>query len=105
MKFRRVLGLFQVKSFSEDQMSSPGVLRNFGEGVPAQVLSKSSDRGSKLGAPSQNSPPAASKCDLNITKLREVRVYYTTSLNAFQAANHFSGILLQMFSPTQIAGA
>ncbi|GBM28655.1 hypothetical protein AVEN_629-1 [Araneus ventricosus] len=40
----------------------------FGEGVPAQVSSSSSDRGSKLRGPSQNSPRVASKRDINITK-------------------------------------
>ncbi|GBN78841.1 hypothetical protein AVEN_200166-1 [Araneus ventricosus] len=36
-------------------------------GVPAQVSSSSSDRGSKLRGPSQNSPRVASERDVNIT--------------------------------------
>ncbi|GBL73004.1 hypothetical protein AVEN_128173-1 [Araneus ventricosus] len=36
-------------------------------GVPAQVSSSSSDRGSKLRGPSLNSPRVASKRDVNIT--------------------------------------
>ncbi|GBN95834.1 hypothetical protein AVEN_268557-1 [Araneus ventricosus] len=39
-----------------------------GEGVPAQVSSSSSDRGSKLLGPSQNSTRVASKWDVNKTK-------------------------------------
>ncbi|GBN30634.1 hypothetical protein AVEN_118870-1 [Araneus ventricosus] len=46
---------------------SVGVACKFGEGVPAQVSSSSSDRGSKLRGPSQNSPRVASKLDVNIT--------------------------------------
>ncbi|GBN18520.1 hypothetical protein AVEN_163572-1 [Araneus ventricosus] len=46
-----------------------GVTGKFGEGVPAQVSFSSSDRGSKLRGPSQNSPRVASKRDVNITKL------------------------------------
>ncbi|GBL92177.1 hypothetical protein AVEN_91518-1 [Araneus ventricosus] len=45
-----------------------GVAWKFGEGVPAQVSSSSSDRGSKLRGSSQNSPHVASKRDVNITK-------------------------------------
>ncbi|GBN35974.1 hypothetical protein AVEN_22430-1 [Araneus ventricosus] len=41
----------------------------FEEGVPAQVSSSSSDRGSNLRGPSQNSPRTVSKRDVNITKL------------------------------------
>ncbi|GBN94180.1 hypothetical protein AVEN_228807-1 [Araneus ventricosus] len=48
-----------------------GVARKFGEGVPAQVWSSSSDRGSKLRAPSQNSPRVPSERDVNITKLNK----------------------------------
>ncbi|GBM37110.1 hypothetical protein AVEN_103213-1 [Araneus ventricosus] len=36
-----------------------GVMRKFGEGMPAQVSSSSSDRGSKLRGPAQNSPRVA----------------------------------------------
>ncbi|GBM95152.1 hypothetical protein AVEN_17585-1 [Araneus ventricosus] len=36
-------------------------------GVPAQVLSSSSDRGTKLRGPPQNSPRVASRRDANIT--------------------------------------
>ncbi|GBO29930.1 hypothetical protein AVEN_134169-1 [Araneus ventricosus] len=46
-----------------------GVVLKFGEGVPTQVSSSSSDRDSKLRAPSQNSSRVASKRGLNITKL------------------------------------
>ncbi|GBN21674.1 hypothetical protein AVEN_104366-1 [Araneus ventricosus] len=46
-----------------------GVLRELGEGLPPQVPSFSSDRGSKLRDPSQNSSRHASKWDVNITKL------------------------------------
>ncbi|GBO07196.1 hypothetical protein AVEN_129981-1 [Araneus ventricosus] len=46
-----------------------GALRNFGDGVPAQVLSSSSDRSSKLPGSSQNSPRVSSKWDVNVTEL------------------------------------
>ncbi|GBM73394.1 hypothetical protein AVEN_25053-1 [Araneus ventricosus] len=46
-----------------------GPVGKFGEGVPAQVSSSSSDRDSKLRGPSQNSPRVASKRDVNITNL------------------------------------
>ncbi|GBM76070.1 hypothetical protein AVEN_167490-1 [Araneus ventricosus] len=45
---------------------------NLERGVPAQVSSSSSDRGSKLRGPSQNSPRVASKRDVNITKTQEI---------------------------------
>ncbi|GBM83121.1 hypothetical protein AVEN_78416-1 [Araneus ventricosus] len=47
-----------------------GVECKFGPRVPVQVLSSSSDRGSKVRGPSQNSPRFASQRDINITKLR-----------------------------------
>ncbi|GBM87871.1 hypothetical protein AVEN_182890-1 [Araneus ventricosus] len=68
LKIRRVLGLLHVKSY----VGRPNVLLlvwKFGEGVPAQVSSSSSDRSSKLQSSSQNSPRVASKWDVNITKL------------------------------------
>ncbi|GBN67211.1 hypothetical protein AVEN_249524-1, partial [Araneus ventricosus] len=40
--------------------------------VPAQVLSSSSDHGSKLRGPSQNSPRVASKRDVNITQMTQL---------------------------------
>ncbi|GBN03703.1 hypothetical protein AVEN_258833-1 [Araneus ventricosus] len=46
-----------------------GVVRKFGEEVPVQMPFSSSDRGSKLRGPSQNSPRVAAKWDVNITKL------------------------------------
>ncbi|GBM79067.1 hypothetical protein AVEN_86078-1 [Araneus ventricosus] len=46
-----------------------GVVRKFGDGVPAQVSSSSSDRGPKLRCQSQESPRVASKRGVNITKL------------------------------------
>ncbi|GBL92565.1 hypothetical protein AVEN_123752-1 [Araneus ventricosus] len=49
--------------------SPVGVVRKLRYGVPAQVSSSSSDRDSKLRGPSQNSPRAASKRDVNKTKL------------------------------------
>ncbi|GBM67437.1 hypothetical protein AVEN_265393-1 [Araneus ventricosus] len=49
------------------QTSSGGVTRKFGEGVPAQVSSSSSDCGSKLRGPSLNSPRVAAKRDVYLT--------------------------------------
>ncbi|GBM65210.1 hypothetical protein AVEN_82384-1 [Araneus ventricosus] len=46
-----------------------GVVQKFGEGVPDQVSSSSSDHGSKLRGPSQNGPLVASKRGVNTNKL------------------------------------
>ncbi|GBM36806.1 hypothetical protein AVEN_165073-1 [Araneus ventricosus] len=46
-----------------------GVVWKFGEGVQAQVSSSSSDCGSNVRVPSQNSPLVASKRYDNITEL------------------------------------
>ncbi|GBM77695.1 hypothetical protein AVEN_184516-1 [Araneus ventricosus] len=62
------LGLLYVKSYVVAKHPPIGVAWKFGEGV-AQVSSSSSDSGSKLRVPSQNSPRAASKRDVNTTKL------------------------------------
>ncbi|GBN00755.1 hypothetical protein AVEN_208743-1 [Araneus ventricosus] len=69
---------FKDASFSPDIKSASNVIpftlmlrppADVGEGVAAQISSSSSDRGSKLRGPSQNSPRAASKRHVNITKL------------------------------------
>ncbi|GBN45761.1 hypothetical protein AVEN_109607-1 [Araneus ventricosus] len=44
-------------------------------GIPAQMSSSSSGRGSKLLYPSQNSPRVALKQDVNLTPLKIHRVY------------------------------
>ncbi|GBM18459.1 hypothetical protein AVEN_66819-1 [Araneus ventricosus] len=59
LKIRRVWGLLHVKSYVVVKRPPVGVAWKFGEGVPAQVSSSSSDRGSKLRGPSQNSPRVA----------------------------------------------
>ncbi|GBL88890.1 hypothetical protein AVEN_158990-1 [Araneus ventricosus] len=41
--------------------------------MPVQVSSLSSDRGSTLRSPPQNSPRVASKWDINITKLNATK--------------------------------
>ncbi|GBM80282.1 hypothetical protein AVEN_114741-1 [Araneus ventricosus] len=71
LKIRRVSGLLQAKSYLGVKRPPSGVVRKLVEGVPAQVSSSSSDRGSKLRGPSQNSSRAASKWDVNITKLKQ----------------------------------
>ncbi|GBM69472.1 hypothetical protein AVEN_168314-1 [Araneus ventricosus] len=48
------------------------MLRRFGEMVPAQVSSLSSDNGSKLRGPPQNNPRDTSIRDVNITKPKSV---------------------------------
>ncbi|GBN52782.1 hypothetical protein AVEN_74879-1 [Araneus ventricosus] len=67
LKFRPVWGLLHAKSYVVSKRPAIGVARKFGEGVPAQVSSSSSDRGSKLRGPCLNSPRVASKRDVNIT--------------------------------------
>ncbi|GBM33317.1 hypothetical protein AVEN_101644-1 [Araneus ventricosus] len=64
-RFRQVWGLLHVKSYVVAKHPAVDVTWKFGEGVPAQV-SSSSDRGSKLRGPSQNSPRVASELDVNI---------------------------------------
>ncbi|GBM06656.1 hypothetical protein AVEN_190875-1 [Araneus ventricosus] len=68
-EIRRVWGVLHVKSYVVAKRYPVGVEWKFGEGVPAQVSSSSSDHGSKLRGPSQNSPRFASKLDANVTKL------------------------------------
>ncbi|GBN75772.1 hypothetical protein AVEN_259211-1, partial [Araneus ventricosus] len=46
-----------------------GVMRKFGERLPSQVSSSSSDSGSKLRDPFHNIPRVASKRDVNVIKL------------------------------------
>ncbi|GBL72126.1 hypothetical protein AVEN_115130-1 [Araneus ventricosus] len=70
LKTRRVWGLVHVKSYIVVKRPPVGMAWKFGEGVPAQVSFSSSDRGSKLGGPSQNSPRVASKRDVNVTKTK-----------------------------------
>ncbi|GBN45664.1 hypothetical protein AVEN_147908-1, partial [Araneus ventricosus] len=67
LKIRRVWGLLHAKSYVVAKRPSVGVARKFGEGVPAQVSSSSSDRSSKLRGPSLNSPHVASKRDVHPT--------------------------------------
>ncbi|GBO26261.1 hypothetical protein AVEN_11754-1 [Araneus ventricosus] len=63
------MGLLHAKSYVVAKRPPLGVARKLAEGVPTQVSSSSSDRGSKLRGPSQNSPPVASERDVNIAKL------------------------------------
>ncbi|GBN21589.1 hypothetical protein AVEN_112388-1 [Araneus ventricosus] len=73
LKIRHVWDLLHVKSYVVAKRPPVGVEWELGEGVPAQVLSSSSDRGSKLRGPSQISPRVASKRDVNITKLNQTK--------------------------------
>ncbi|GBM48310.1 hypothetical protein AVEN_266260-1 [Araneus ventricosus] len=52
-----------------DQSPPAGMVRKFGEEMPAQVSSSSFDRSSKLRCTSQNSPRVALKREVNITKV------------------------------------
>ncbi|GBN36336.1 hypothetical protein AVEN_121257-1 [Araneus ventricosus] len=60
--------LLHAKSYVMAKRPLVDVTWKFGEGVPARVSFSSSDRGSKSGGESQNSPRATSKRDVNITK-------------------------------------
>ncbi|GBM47865.1 hypothetical protein AVEN_91848-1 [Araneus ventricosus] len=53
LKIRRVWGLLHAKSYVVAKRPPVGVAWKFGEGVPAQVSSSSSDHGSKLQGPSE----------------------------------------------------
>ncbi|GBN21758.1 hypothetical protein AVEN_223520-1 [Araneus ventricosus] len=59
LKIRLVWSPLHVNSYVVAKRLLVGVGRMFGEWVPAQVSSSSSDRGSKLRCPSQNSPSVA----------------------------------------------
>ncbi|GBN78424.1 hypothetical protein AVEN_154856-1 [Araneus ventricosus] len=63
------VGLLLVKTYEGVKRPRVDVVRKFEEGVPVQVSSSASYRGSKLRGPSQKSPRVASKRDVNITKL------------------------------------
>ncbi|GBL97333.1 hypothetical protein AVEN_170458-1 [Araneus ventricosus] len=68
LRDRRALGSKPYSTEDPLCILPVGVAWKFGDGVPAQASSSSSDRGSKLRGPSQNSPRVASKRDVNITK-------------------------------------
>ncbi|GBM07825.1 hypothetical protein AVEN_33105-1 [Araneus ventricosus] len=72
-KSRRVLGLLHVKSNVGEQTFSGLCGAKVWRGGPDQVLSSTSDRGSKFRGLSQNSPRVASKQDDNKTKLISLR--------------------------------
>ncbi|GBL91110.1 hypothetical protein AVEN_184475-1 [Araneus ventricosus] len=61
LKIRRVLGELHLKSYVMAKRPPAGVMRKFGEGVPAQVPSSLSYLGSKLRGSFRNSPLLASK--------------------------------------------
>ncbi|GBL78722.1 hypothetical protein AVEN_79155-1 [Araneus ventricosus] len=61
-------GLLHANSHAMAKRPPAGVAWKLGEGAPAQASSSSSDRGSKLRDPSQNSNRVASKRDVNKTK-------------------------------------
>ncbi|GBM42050.1 hypothetical protein AVEN_30404-1 [Araneus ventricosus] len=65
----RKISKLNVHVFLKYPCLPAAVVQKFGEGMPAQVPSSSSDRGSELRGPSQNTPRAASEQDVNITKL------------------------------------
>ncbi|GBL75060.1 hypothetical protein AVEN_243843-1 [Araneus ventricosus] len=67
-KIRRVLDLLHVKTYVWGQTSSVLCI-SLECVVPAQAPSSSSDRGSKLRDPSQNSLRIVSKRDVNLIKL------------------------------------
>ncbi|GBM73501.1 hypothetical protein AVEN_74764-1 [Araneus ventricosus] len=61
LKIRRVWGLLQAKSYVGAKRPPVGVAWKFGEGVPAQVSSSSSDRCSKLRGPTPKQPSCCFK--------------------------------------------
>ncbi|GBL95052.1 hypothetical protein AVEN_188802-1 [Araneus ventricosus] len=64
---RLVWGLLHAKSYVVAKRPSVGVAQKFGEGVPAQVSSSSSDRGWNLQGSALIIPRVASKRDFNLT--------------------------------------
>ncbi|GBN07974.1 hypothetical protein AVEN_123104-1 [Araneus ventricosus] len=69
-----------------------GVLRKFGEGVPPQALSSSSDLSSKLPGSYQNSPRVSSKWDVNVTELNQTKlvILILIALSCHVSPNHRS---------------
>ncbi|GBL90557.1 hypothetical protein AVEN_179468-1 [Araneus ventricosus] len=92
LKIRHVLGLLHVKSYVREPSVLPLVWCGSSEkeGVPAQVSSSSSDQGSKLRDPSQNSPRVASKRDVNITKTKARREENSQIARTFAAGLIFT---------------
>ncbi|GBM28532.1 hypothetical protein AVEN_70130-1 [Araneus ventricosus] len=70
------VGLLHVKSGVVGQTSSRRCGAEFRREVPAQVLFSSSDSVSWFRGPSQNSPPAASKRDVDVTKQTQELNYF-----------------------------
>ncbi|GBO39866.1 hypothetical protein AVEN_168716-1 [Araneus ventricosus] len=64
----RLCGMLHAKSYVVAKCPHVAVAWKFGEDVPAQVSSSSSDCGSKLQRRPQKDPRVASKRDINITK-------------------------------------
>ncbi|GBN84610.1 hypothetical protein AVEN_116741-1 [Araneus ventricosus] len=71
-KIRRVLDLLHVKSHVGGQTLSRWRGAEVWREIPAQKLSSSSDRGSKLRGSSRNSPRVALKLDGNIIKTKNL---------------------------------
>ncbi|GBM98781.1 hypothetical protein AVEN_139132-1 [Araneus ventricosus] len=69
LKNRHAWGLLHVKLYVVAKCPPVGAVRKFGEGMPAQMSSSSSDRCLRFRGPSQNIPRVASKRDVNITRL------------------------------------
>ncbi|GBO13137.1 hypothetical protein AVEN_183609-1 [Araneus ventricosus] len=61
--------MLHVKSYAAVKSTPDGVVRKFGEWLPAQAPSALSDSSSKFLSPSPNSPRVASKRDVNRVKL------------------------------------
>ncbi|GBM91094.1 hypothetical protein AVEN_135113-1 [Araneus ventricosus] len=61
-----VLDLLNIKSYGGVHRPPSGVVRKFGGGLPVEVSSSSSDHGSKLRGPSQNSLRVASERGVNL---------------------------------------
>ncbi|GBN38230.1 hypothetical protein AVEN_244369-1 [Araneus ventricosus] len=65
------VGLLHINQTQVVKRIPAGVVRKFGEGVPAQVSSLTSDRGSNLRCPSQNKPCVAAKMSQEKEKKKE----------------------------------
>ncbi|GBM32619.1 hypothetical protein AVEN_8458-1 [Araneus ventricosus] len=73
--------------------------------MPAQVSSSSSDRGSKLRGPSQNSLRVASNWDVNITKLlNQYECYLRQNLVALNRDRYLNRHLSSKFHATPGGG-
>ncbi|GBN78078.1 hypothetical protein AVEN_134844-1 [Araneus ventricosus] len=74
------VGPLHSKSYFGAKRPPSGVMRKFGEGMPAQASSSSSDRVLRLRGPPQKNHRVAAKWDVNITMLKQCIIFHRCSI-------------------------